>query len=58
MHDAMRELCDLHEVDFEDLVLKITMSLEEKDFSDAPKVQFSRGELHVINAALEVAGEL
>lgn len=51
------DLCERHEVDAPDLFLKIQMALEENDYSDAPKIQFSRGELHVIYASLEVAGE-
>lgn len=51
MDTRMAELCEIHHVNFSDLLEKVQSGLKGHDIA-----HFTDGELSVINAALEVAG--
>jgi hypothetical protein len=54
MEEAMRNLCNLNEVDFDDLHLKLNLAISGG--ADGAAVGLSRGEILVLLAAMEIAG--
>lgn len=53
MNSYIEELCEQHRISFDELISKVRDGLKGHDIS-----HFTDGELAIINAALELAGEL